>query len=219
MKLPPSIEDIVWSRPLSLTVEGHLVLAQRIAHEACRLQRDADNEHRVTGRAGQAPLVVEEPSEEHIVKTLAPQFRGIPKLDIDARPGVEIDGRSKLERRIVWNLLKHLEANGWRVSCAFDGDDWYTKPSADAAVLADPDTEEGRAHLTAKEAMEVTFNLDEVSLRFTKSAPRAGLHQPEHGVWIVLGNGIDCIADWNFTDGDDDGFDAVMSAFDTSAYE
>jgi hypothetical protein len=154
------------------------------------------------------------------VKVVAPQFRGIPELDIDKhmQGSTPLSVGCKLERRIVWNLLKHLEANGWKVSCAFDGDDWYTKPSADAPVLSDSETDTGGAYLSAKEAMEVTFNLDEVSLRFTKQEPRAGLHQPEHGVLLVLGNGIDIIGDWNYSEGDEDGFDAVMDAFDAERF-
>ena len=40
----------------------------------------------------------------------------------------------------------------------------------------------------------------------------------EHAVYLVLGNDLDIISDWNFTDGDPDGFNAAMEAFDTDKY-
>lgn len=51
----PSIQKILDDYPAQ-NYEGELI--QAVAHEACRLQRDADNIHRVEQRSGQTPLVV-----------------------------------------------------------------------------------------------------------------------------------------------------------------
>jgi len=100
----------------------------------------------------------------------------------------------KLERRIVFNLLNHLHKAGFNVQHTFDG-------------------EQFEVVTTPTEAMEFIFNLDEVSVRFRKPG-----FKPEHGVLLVLGNDIDVIADWNYTEGDPDGFDAAMNAFDAEDY-
>jgi hypothetical protein len=63
MKLPPSIEDLVACPPAGCTVR---TLCEQVAHEACRLQREADrslmNNHSDAERAYEAlcdaPLVV-----------------------------------------------------------------------------------------------------------------------------------------------------------------
>jgi hypothetical protein len=129
------------------------------------------------------------------VKTVAPQFRGIPELDHDkmmaARFGTKLSVQGRLERRIVWNLLKHLEANGWHTTYVWDGEQCVAAP-------------------TAKAVMELVFNLDEAQVRFSKGHPGEW-----HGVYLVLGNGVDIVCDWNYSVGDRDGFDAAMEAFDT----
>jgi len=61
--------------------------------------------------------------------------------------------------------------------------------------------------------MELIFNLDEASLRFTKDGTK------EHGVLLVLGNdGLDVISDWNYSDGDHDGFHKAMESFNPEIY-
>src|SRR6185369_5553598 len=123
------------------------------------------------------------------VKTAAPQFRGIPELELDRKLGYGPTGKTmsangKLERRIVWNLLKHLEVNGWVCKIAFDGDCSY-KRGNDGSVIEDYEhnlwtTKAGA--LTATQVMEIVFNLDEVSLRFGRGDPKT-----LHGVYLVLG--------------------------------
>lgn len=97
------------------------------------------------------------------------------------------------ERRIVWNLFAHLLADGWHVSRVFDGDE-YVRVN------------------TSKDALEVIFNLDDATVYFSK------IHVGTHGVKLVLGNDIDIISDWYFTDGDPDGFSAAMDKFDAEAF-
>lgn len=133
--------------------------------------------------------------------------------------------RIKLERAIVAALIAHMRKAGWVVSRTWDGEE-YCFPRTDAQVL------------------NAVFDLDEVSLRFVQTHKRAAFdrvhavsreaHKPkgltvlgelhggiggewddgEHGVLLVLGNGEDIISDWNFTEGDPDGFDRAISAFD-----
>jgi hypothetical protein len=109
------------------------------------------------------------------------------------RHGVRVDARGKIERRIVYNLLCYLVANGWALHGVFDGDDF--------TACAD-----------AQGAMELIFNLDEVSLRVGRDGGN------EHGVLLVLGNGEDVLSDWSYTQGDADGFGALMDAFEVLDY-
>jgi hypothetical protein len=122
-------------------------------------------------------------------------LKNAPALKIDAllfkaRP---MPPHCKLERRIVWNLLEHLRSKGFPAIATFDGDDRERVRSS-------------------KGAMEFIFNLDEVSVRFK------GNGGSEHGVLLILGEGIDVINDWNYTEGDPDGFDAAMNAFNAEDY-
>lgn len=120
-----------------------------------------------------------------------------PALDHDAMmvrefgPSNKLDQRQRNERSIVWNLCRHLRKQGFEVKAVYDGEG-YTKVSD---VLA---------------AMELIFNLDEASLRVEKPG------FSEHGILLILGNGndgLDMIADYSYTNGDPDGFNAAMEAF------
>lgn len=122
----------------------------------------------------------------------------VPELDHDAmmakRFGHTLTARMRVERLIVWRLLEHLAANGFRVT-AIDSDD----------------RERVR---TPKAAMELIFDLDDS--RVVVSKPGG----PEHTVLLILGNGgmgEDLISDWTYTEGDPDGFNAAMDAFDVDA--
>ncbi len=119
-----------------------------------------------------------------------------PALDHDkmmkAKCGQEISATGRRERRIVANLIAHMERAGWKVQGVHDGDQF---DKAD----------------TAKGAMELIFNLDIARLYFEKGAE-------EHGVLLVLGNDMDIISDWNYSKGDADGFNAAMEAFDTDQF-
>lgn len=100
----------------------------------------------------------------------------------------------KLERFIVANLFAHLAEHDFYPRAIWDGED-VEKVS------------------TAKEAMEFIFNLDEVSVRVAKGAKRAK-GESRHGILLVLGEGVDIVADWNYLADDSDGFNACMEAFD-----
>lgn len=118
-----------------------------------------------------------------------------PELAIDKLlyRGGPVPVNGKLERRIVANLLAFMATKGWNVFNVFDSDD-------DTPVI------------TAIDVMELVFNLDEVWLDFTNATGQA------HRVFLVLGNGVDIIADWNYSAADKDGFNAAMEAFDAEEY-
>lgn len=120
----------------------------------------------------------------------------VPALDHDAlmlsKYGVKVSPNGRLERRIVANLIAHLAAAGFAVVGVYDGEE--ESPAADA-----------------KAAMELIFNLDESYVRFTKDGAM-------RGVYLVLGNGIDIVSDYSYAEGDADGFDAAMQAFDAEAF-
>lgn len=95
------------------------------------------------------------------------------------------------ERRIVWNLMKHLAVSGFKPMFVHDGNG-YTAVS------------------TPKEAMELLFNLDDARLYVQKTG--------KHAISFVFGNDLEIIADWGYTEGDPDGFNKAMEAFDVEMY-
>lgn len=121
-----------------------------------------------------------------------------PKLQIDQtladirKEPLNVSPSRKLEQRIVATLCKEMRAAGWDVWQIDDGGD---------------DMEP--VH-TAQEAMEHVFNLDECWLYFRKQTTQGWV---DHPVLLICGNGADIISDWRFTDGDADGFSALMDAF------
>lgn len=121
----------------------------------------------------------------------------VPELDHDAmmraRFGREVTPNGRLERRIVAALCVHMAQHGW-LPVAVDGYDDGRKPATDA-----------------KSAMEWIFNVDEAWIVFRKG-------ETEHGVFLVLGNGIDLISDWRFALGDRDGFNAAIESFDAERF-
>lgn len=102
----------------------------------------------------------------------------------------EVSANGRLERRIAWNLLMWLEQHGWHVSEMWDG-------------------EEDTKLTSAKQTMELLFNLDEAHI-YVRKSPKANPHR----IYIVLGNGTDIIADNTYTEGDPDGFSKLMDDFD-----
>ena len=129
-----------------------------------------------------------------------------PVLDHDAmmfkRFGTKVSVQGKLERRIVANLIAHLQANNFRVCSVYDGEE---------IEKISPNGVEGM-----RAAMEIIFNLDEAAIQFIHND--AARITDWHDVSLVLGNGIDIISDWNFFNDDRDGFEAVMDAFDAEEY-
>ena len=104
-----------------------------------------------------------------------------------------VSANGKLERRIVWNLLHVITAAGFELRSVYDGDE-VTKVA------------------TPKEAMELIFNLDEASVIFCKPG------YAKHNVYLVLGNGVDVVCDYSYTEGDADGFGALLEAFEAEVY-
>lgn len=120
-----------------------------------------------------------------------------PDLDIDKvlyNRGRPMLPHVRREWRIVWNLIKHLNASGWAVVKVYDGDE-YTHT------------------VSEKQALEVIFNLDDAQVGFKKEGPTK-----THYVKLVLGNDLDIISDWNYSEGDPDGFNAVMEKFDAEVF-
>lgn len=100
--------------------------------------------------------------------------------------------RVDLERRIVRGLIRAMRKAGWEVFRVNDG--------------------ESLKYVTTEEqAMARIFAVDEASLRFVPVGQRK--QGNEHGVLLVLGNGEDVISDWNYFDGDRDGFNKAVSAY------
>lgn len=115
-----------------------------------------------------------------------------PELDIDKVlfKDEPMPFRCRIERRVIANLLAYLAANGFTVRSVHDGED--TVETADA-----------------KAVLELVFNLDESWLHVYKPGNKGS-----HTVYIILGNGLDCIADYGYYMDDRDNFNSVMQAFD-----
>lgn len=125
--------------------------------------------------------------------TTKPTIHQPPELDIDAKMlrdyGNKLTPSQVRERRIVWNLLKHLDAAGFK-PIAVDQDEWV--PVADA-----------------KEAMERAFELtDGADVMFTN----------KRSVRLIWGNDVDVISDWTYGRNDLDGFNLSLNAFDPEAF-
>lgn len=92
------------------------------------------------------------------------------------------------ERSAVERVITLLERKGFQVVGVYDGEE-TTHPK------------------TPQEVLDLVFNLDESSIRVRKEGGK------EHGILIVLGNasdGSEVVSDWNYIEGDPDGFDAAM---------
>ena len=96
---------------------------------------------------------------------------------------MNVEKRIELEKKIVRHLIRTMKANNWNVFAVDDGGD-------------ELETVKGE-----KEAMEAVFAVDEATLHFFNSEPK-GTYGVRHSVLIVLGNGIDCIADHSYSESD-----------------
>lgn len=123
--------------------------------------------------------------------TTTPIFPLAPPLPRDA--GRKLHPQGIIERRIVWNLIAKLAAAGFTAFAVYDGEE--QTECADAMA-----------------AMDLIFNLDESSLR-VRSSTRDPETAPEHGIYLVGGNGEDIISDWNYSADDADGFNKFMDGF------
>jgi hypothetical protein len=121
---------------------------------------------------------------------------GFPALDIDAKlwKGQPMHIRAKNERKVVYALLTQAVEAGFQLVDVYDGDE-HEKVS------------------NVKEAMEVVFNLDISYVWMCKEGFK------KHYLMFVLGNaedGSEALADWSYTDGDPDGWNALVDGFDAS---
>lgn len=98
--------------------------------------------------------------------------------------------RQKTERAIVRMLLHGLKSAGWNATYVDTGDDI----SPYVAVR------------TETETMDQVFSVDTSTITFENAAGN------RHGVLIVLGNGIDTIADYSHAQDDLDGFGVAVDA-------
>ena len=103
---------------------------------------------------------------------------------------LSLEPEEELERRIVGKLMRYLESKGFEVVGVIDEEEHYTTNDLPTVM----------GHI---------FAVDEASLRVRKPDSR------EHGVLLIPGNEEDIIADWSYSDDDNDadGFNAVMQAF------
>jgi hypothetical protein len=122
---------------------------------------------------------------------------------IENAPALKIDAilyghqpmpaQARLERRVVWNLLRHLASAGFAVA-SVESDE-----SVDVA--------------SSESAMEQIFNLDDCWVTFRK-----GGKGPYRSVYLVLGNGLDVVSDWRYAPGDADRFNAAIERFDPDQF-
>ena len=131
----------------------------------------------------------------------------VPELDHDAmmltRFGTRVSPTGRRERRIVANLIAHLHHAGFVPV-------WVNDGAEEIAVPLSPDD----LNATMKAPMELIFNLDEARVGFC----RINGNYPAHWVFLVLGNDIDIVSDWNYFVDDRDGFAAAMDAFDAEQF-
>jgi len=109
--------------------------------------------------------------------------------------------RGKLERRIVWNLLAHLEREGYLPYTVAGGDDG------------------NEAATTPERVMNLVFNLDESCVGFVrKGDPRTGKHEVGNVV-LIGGNSEDIVSDYRWNDNPvGEAFEKAMERFDSYDY-
>lgn len=148
------------------------------------------------------------------------------------------EARINLERRITRAMLAHLATHGWKCACIWDSEQ-TVYPESEAEALAaifnldeasvrfiradaypefrtarclgaapDPDYD-----LTVYEVMDHEGVIQRMPANEGKN-DWGREDEQLHGVFLVLGEGEDIVSDWNFTEGDPDGFNAAMEAFD-----
>ena len=118
-----------------------------------------------------------------------------PELQIDKiiHPN-GVPARLKVERRIVFALIEHLQNAGFEIDSIDDTDD------------------ETFVHNSAGDAMELIFDLDYALLYFKNKAGEF------HWVSLNMGEGTYMISDWSYARDDADGFGAAMDKFNTEDY-
>lgn len=98
---------------------------------------------------------------------------------------LELQQRIALERKIIRHVVRELRAAGFEPDSVYDGGE-YVKARTEHAVL------------------DAVFAVDDATVHFDRGA---GDNGRSHGVYFVLGNGIDVLCDWHCGD---DAFNAVL---------
>lgn len=86
----------------------------------------------------------------------------------------------QIEQRVVRHLIRELKKAGYRPEWVWDGGDYVST-------------------LTEAQVLEAVFSVDTSTIHFDFGKGKNG---KSHGVYIVCGNGWDCLSDWHV--GDDD---------------
>jgi hypothetical protein len=97
------------------------------------------------------------------------------------------------EATMIRALIRNLKLQGWTPAYVFDG--------AEHVKVRNETT-----------ALDVVFSVDDSTITFQKGAER-------QGVKIILGNGEDCIVDWDYQSGDSNGFDTAMEAITAKLWD
>lgn len=129
--------------------------------------------------------------------------------------------RRQIERATVRATLKLLKRGGWLAWRTWDGEEWG-KPMSDDDVLAicwnldevsvgfapAAMVDEVRALRQARDHATMDEQRTNLSMQLSLAAKKC--ERAEHGVMFVFGNTFDTVSDWSYSEGDKDGFNAVM---------
>src|SRR5262245_44024697 len=119
----------------------------------------------------------------------------------------ENEKRIALERSMVRGLIRAMKAEGYKVAAVFDSEE-YVYAAAETALGAETREDSGavRHTMNEREALDAVFSVDTCTLHFTH---RNALTWGNRGVFIVLGNGADCLSDWHSPDKDKEPFGEI----------
>ena len=102
--------------------------------------------------------------------------------------------RLTTEAAMIRGLIRGLGKVGYKPVCVFDGEE-YVNGTTETAT------------------MDTVFSVDESTITFK------GRDGEVYGVLIVLGNGVDCIPDWNVSRDDTNGWNAAIERVTDELYE
>jgi len=111
----------------------------------------------------------------------------------------KIRNRIAIEIRIVRHLIREMKKGGWDVYAVNDGEEFQKLKGE-------------------KKALEAAFAVDEASIYFeNKSLPLrledGTMDCVGHHAYLVFGNdGYDVVADWSYSENENDTFNSIMEA-------
>jgi hypothetical protein len=106
----------------------------------------------------------------------------------------EVSASLRVEQRIVRRLCRELKKAGYLPDSVWDGGE-YVKAR------------------TARDVIGAVFAVSSATIHFDRGR---GANGHSHGVFVVLGNGVDCLSDWHIGD---KAFDAVVDRVSASTEE